>query len=283
MVKIITRIGVIFFYILLLFPIPAMAAGYPWLENKSSKGTVVNVINVPHGYQRAAVESGSFAYWLRHLPLKSRTTLVYLYNGTMKPNQKAHVAVVDIDTGRRDLQQCADAVIRLRAEYLYSQKDFPGIHFNFTSGHTAYFSKWAEGFRPVVNGNRVSWIKKAVSDSSYGNFRHYLNTVFTYAGSYSLSKELTSVSDSTDINIGDVFIKGGFPGHAVIVVDMAFDGKKGKKVFLLAQSYMPAQDVHILKNPTDTTLSPWYDLEFGPILYTPEWTFYKQDLKRFAQ
>jgi hypothetical protein len=47
--------------------------------------------------------------------------------------------------------------------------------------------------------------------------------------------------------------------------------RSGKKVFLLAQSYMPAQDIHILKNPASQT--PWYDADFGSRLITPEWIF----------
>jgi hypothetical protein len=173
--------------------------------------------------------------------------------------------------------------MRLRAEYLYSKKKYADIHFNFTSGHIASFIQWTEGFRPVIKGNSVSWVKKAAPDSSYDNFRKYLNSVFTYAGSYSLSKELLPVSTIQNIRIGDVFIKGGFPGHAVIVIDMAANKNTGKKVFLLAQSYMPAQDIHILKNPMDEHLSPWYDIEFGSTLYTPEWIFDKRELKRFKQ
>lgn len=72
-----------------------------------------------------------------------------------------------------------------------------------------------------------------------------------------------------------------FPGHAVIVVDMAEDQNNGRKVFLLAQSFMPAQDIHVLKNPNDKTLSPQYDLNFGKILETPEWTFSNTELKGF--
>jgi hypothetical protein len=206
---------------------------------------------------------------------------VRLYDGRLKPNQDAQFAVVDIDVGARDLQQCADAVIRLRAEYLYSVGKFDPIHFNFTSGERADFTKWAEGYRPRVKGSAVTWAKAAQKDSSYPNFRKYLDSVFTYAGSASLSAELAPVENVTEMRIGDVFIAGGFPGHAVIVVDMAVNKKTGKKFFMLAQSYMPAQDMHVLKNPADPAASPWYPLEFGDSLPTPEWVFRKTDLKRF--
>lgn len=59
-----------------------------------------------------------------------------------------------------------------------------------------------------------------------------------------------------ETKIGDVFIKGGFPGHAVMVVDIAVDESTQEKVFLLAQSYMPAQEIQILKNPNNSHLSP---------------------------
>jgi hypothetical protein len=57
--------------------------------------------------------------------------------------------------------------------------------------------------------------------------------------------------------------------------------KQGKKIFLLAQSYMPAQELQILKNPNNAKMSPWYSEEFGETLITPEWTFKKAHLKRF--
>ena len=80
-----------------------------------------------------------------------------------------------------------------------------------------------------------------------------------------------------------MFIKGGSPGHAVIVVDVAIYPQTGKKVFLLAQSYMLAQQTHILVNPANRGLSPWYELSDNDEgkLYTPEWVFEKKDLKRF--
>lgn len=109
-----------------------------------------------------------------------------------------------------------------------------------------------------------------------------MNRVFMYAGTASLSKELLTVP-YTSLQPGDVFIKGGSPGHAVIVLDVAVDPATKKKVFLLAQSYMPAQQIHILVNPISKKLSPWYELEEvdSGKLYTPEWTFEKKELKRF--
>lgn len=50
---------------------------------------------------------------------------------------------------------------------------------------------------------------------------------------------------------------------------------------MIAQSYMPAQDIHILVNSLSRTKTCWYSTEFGNVLKTPEWTFKRSDLKRF--
>ncbi len=261
--------------------VPVWPQSFLWLECDQPSESIVSRISVPDGHQRVPTTPGSFERWLRRLPLKKGHPPVRLFDGQEKRNQEAHFAVIDIDVGPVDLQQCADAVIRLRAEYLYSQGAYESIHFDFTSGHTAAFRKWIQGYRPVVRENEVVWFRSAGKDSSYSGFRAYLQQVFSYAGSYSLGRELKQVTDISQMNIGDVFIEGGFPGHAVIVLDMAAHRETGKKSFLLAQSYMPAQDIHILKNPLDDQLDPWYVLEFGDTLHTPEWTFSKNHLKRF--
>ncbi len=46
---------------------------------------------------------------------------VLTYTGAPKWRQDVHVAVIDIDVGKRDLQQCADAIMRLRGEWLYGR------------------------------------------------------------------------------------------------------------------------------------------------------------------
>lgn len=240
--------------------------------------TVHSRIVPPAGYHRDTLPAGSFGTFLRNFPVEPHGAKVYYYNGAVKP-KTVHVAVLKADVGKRDLQQCADAVIRLRAEYLYGQKRYDDLHFNFTNGFQADYRKWAEGNRIQVNGNSVSWYKAAEKDYSYRTFRAWLDCVFAYAGTLSLSKELQSVPYA-GLQAGDVFIQGGSPGHAVIVMDVAVD-PQGKKVYLLAQSYMPAQSIHILKNPLSPTLSPWYELSGEGTIYTPEWRFTSSDLKRF--
>ena len=78
-----------------------------------------------------------------------------------------------------------------------------------------------------------------------------------------------------------LLIKGGFPGHAVIVVDVATNSKTNKRIYLLAQSYMPAQELQILKNPNNEAISPWYEVNNENEINTPEWTFKANELKRF--
>ena len=255
---------------------------YSWLEQSSATDAIVNRIAPPSGFVRKPVAPGSFADWLRHLPLKPEGSPVYLFNGRLKGNQDAHFAVINIDAGKRDLQQCADAVMRLKAEYHFGKKEFDKIHFNYTSGDRVSFSDWARGRKPIIRGNKVLFSDAGdQKDYSYPNFRKYLIQIFSYAGTASLSKELKKVRPA-DIAIGDVFIRGGFPGHAVIVVDMA-ENEQGEKRFMLAQSYMPAQEIHILRNPGASPDSPWYKPDFGNTLETPEWSFSSDELKRFSR
>jgi len=249
---------------------------YPWLDS-APQTTVAQRFPTPTGYARTPAEPGSFAAWLRGLPVRSEPT-VRLFDGRVKRRQDVQVAVLDIDVGDRDLQQCADAVMRLRAEYLYSQDRESEIAFDFTSGDPARWSDWRRGLRPRVAGNEVTWTQRAATDGSYDAFRRYLTRVFAYAGSASLERQLGSVPDPRLVEPGDVFIQGGFPGHAVIVLDVAVD-PRGARVFLLAQSYMPAQDIHVLKRPGAD--SPWYPARSSGVLATPEWTFTYSDLVRW--
>ncbi|MBI5541665.1 MAG: hypothetical protein HY951_16520 [Bacteroidia bacterium] len=221
-------------------------------------------IPTPLNYVREKCDTMSYEYYLQNLPLKTNNNVVYLYNKSPKFNQSAQFAVIKMDVGSQDLQQCADAVMRLRAEYLFNNKKYNEIHFNFLSdGKPRYYKDYCNG------------------DHSFKKYRSYMNYIFSFANTASLKKELKRVENIKNIRIGDVFIVSGNPyGHAVTVVDVA-KNKDGKIVFMIAQSYMPAQEIHVLKNPDNSEISPWYDIDFGDVLQTPEWTFGKEDLYRF--
>lgn len=240
--------------------------------------TLASRINTPTGYDRLAVDSTSFAHYLRQLPLKADGSPVLHYNGSTK-SRLVHVAVVDMPIGKRDLHQCADAVMRLKAQYHWQRQEYDSIHFNFTNGFRVDYSEWKKGRRVVIEGNKTYWNNRQNPSNTYQDFWKYMELVFSYAGTASLEKELEAVP-ILDMQIGDVFIQGGFPGHAVIVVDMA-ENDQGEKLYMLAQSYMPAQEIQILKNLDDPDVSPWYKLSDQEVVSTPEWTFSKSDLKRF--
>ena len=236
----------------------------PIEPQETAKYPSVKLIPVPKAYKRITIVPGSFGEYLRNLELKTENNKVYLHTGELKINQTAQFAVIKIDVGTRNLQQCADAVMRLRAEYLYVQKQFSDIHFNFLSdGKPRYYKDYAKG------------------DLSHKKFRKYMDYIFSYANTASLKNELTKVNLINDLQIGDVFIQKGSPyGHAITVMDMA-KNESGEIIFMLSQSYMPAQDIHILKNPSDENLSPWYKINSNGVLITPEWLFKYEDLMRF--
>lgn len=258
----------------------ADAGDYAWPHSTSEPDRLDHRIAPPSGFEREDAPAGAFAAWLRGLPLKPGRPDVRLFDGRLKSNQDAHHAVVDIDVGPRDLQQCADAVMRLRAEYLYALGSADAVRFDVTNGQPASLAGWFAGDRPVLRRGALAWTRSARPDRSYASARRFLDVVFTYGGSASLSRQLQPVADRRSLQAGDVFIQGGFPGHAVLVADVA-RGPGGRRAFLLVQSYMPAQEIHVLRNPRDPAQGPWYDLDFGGSLITPEWTFGANALKRF--
>lgn len=289
--------------------------------NSNNSGTTTNgdnpyptvdMIPTPAGFRRVPVDTTGFDGWLRHCPLKKGRT-VYLFNGSPKVNQDAQFAVLNISVGKTDLQQCADAVMRLRAEFLYTRSNFINIDFYTEQSIRINFLEWANRRRfKLIGGQLVPYTQSRYDDAGNDRFcedrkcfMEYLQTVFAYCGTLSLEKQLIPVPHFPDMHIGDVLIHGGSPGHAMIIMDMAED-QSGHKIYLLAQSYMPAQDIHIVKNIHNSSLSRWYSIDYRgisrtdgqstnagesqntpagekKIIYTPEWTFYSNQLRTWPK
>lgn len=239
--------------------------------------TLQTRIHTPAGFTRQEVAEESLEAFLRNYTMKADGEKVLLYNGKEKGNQSAHAAVFALPIENADLQQCADSVMRVYAEYYWSIGAYDKIKFHFTNGFLAEYEKWREGYRIVVDGNDVSWSKSASYDDSYESFVKYLRVVFSYAGTLSMESEATKIS-LEEAKAGDVFLQGGSPGHVVMIVDVCVN-EEGKKAFLLAQGYMPAQEFHVLKNDLHEE-DPWYyEEEITYPLFTPEYTFQEGSLK----
>ena len=162
-------------------PQPAFQAS---LINKNGQ-TIQERFGMPEGYHRTATDG--YGDYLRTLPLLPDGSKVSYYNGDKKLKPGVHEAVVKMDIGNKDLQQCADAVMRLRADYLYKSGQADKIHFHFTNGFDAAYSQWKSGKRISVNGNKASWVYSGKAGDSYESFRCYMDVVFSYAGTLSLS------------------------------------------------------------------------------------------------
>jgi len=81
-----------------------------------------------------------------------------------------------------------------------------------------------------------------------------------------------------------MLITPGFPGHIIIIIIMIVDkasDENGKNLFIFAQGNTPAKSVHILKNPSDSSISPWYEIVMGEAMQIPTYYFNTSQFIRF--
>lgn len=246
-----------------------------WIQ--TDKNTIQERFILPKGYTRVEEQEGSFGKFLRSYPLKDYGEPILLFDGREKRTQSNHEAVFDMKLANRDLQQCADSIMRIYAEYLYASGKKDKIAFHFVQGFLCDYTHWSEGYRVAFDskGNPY-WDKRAQKMDNEEVFEKYLTMVFSYCSTLSMEKESVPTSPEK-LKIGDVFLLGGSPGHVVMVVDLCMD-KEGNTYFLLAQGFMPAQEFHVLKNPASE--SPWYAVnELEDRLVTPEYIFEVNNLR----
>lgn len=250
----------------------------PSLINEDSL-TIASRVNIPEGYKRVIYEKASFQEYLRNYRLKPFESKIINYDDSEYFWQGGHIGILEIPVPKNGLQQCADALIRIRSEYLWNKNQKDKIGFNFTSGHYCSWKKYAAGYRPKINGNKVAFHKTANANHSKENFYKYLNLIYMYSGTLSIYNELKLVEDK-DLEIGDMLIKGGSPGHIVMICDAVVNAK-GEKLFLLFQGNTPAQSVHLVKNLEASKISPWYSLKTHTVIPVSNYTFSNSEFVRF--
>lgn len=246
----------------------AERARYAWLAADARIRPLRVAIAPPPGFTRVATKEGSFAAFLRDLPLRPEHTPVRAYTKEVlheADDPRIH-AVVELDVSPTDIQQCADSVIRLHAEWQWTSGKRDAIGYHFLSGDLATWPHYRAGERPIVDGNRVRFQNSASPKDDHVTFRKYLDMVFNYASTISLAGKSSRAVPKEELQAGDFFVLPGGPGHAILILDVASD-ERGHKVALLGQGYMPAQDFQVLATSAG---SPWFSLD-GDEVDTPFW------------
>lgn len=237
-------------------------------------------INPPTGYKRVEVEPNSFAQFLRDYPLKKSTGVVKLWNGTKREQQDSVQAVFKLPMEKADLQRAAGSVIRMYAEYFWSQASYDKISFRFVNGFQADYKKWQEGFRVRTDATGSIWVNGGSYDASEENYKEYMHTVMTHTSVVSLKEESKTIKKK-EIQIGDIFLKEA-PGSDVAMVVDVCENERGQKAYLIAKGGTPAQQFHLLTNPSQED-GPWYYLdELKYPLQTSEGEFAKGTLRRLS-
>lgn len=77
-------------------------------------------IQTPGGYARTVSEDGSFGWYVRNYPMEPDGSPILLYDGRLKSRQDVGIATFSLPViSSADLQQCADSVMRMYAEYFW--------------------------------------------------------------------------------------------------------------------------------------------------------------------
>ena len=186
-------------------------------------------------------------------------------------------AVVPLDLGPKDLHQCADSVIRLHAEYLWSQGRADEAAYHYTSGDVARWREYRQGRTLVVRGREVKMVKVEPPAGTHASYRKWLDSVFRYASTRSLHRDAQQVKGAGQLQAGDFLLQGGSPGHVVVILDVATNAK-GENVALVGQGYLPAREFHLIKAKGKGVIDGvWFKIskKKGGLLKTPTWAPFK--------
>ncbi len=227
----------------------------PW------KAETVGEIPVPKGYTRVEAPRGSYADYLRSLPLKPQGTRVQLYKGGNARLQFLSAAVIDMPL-LSNYEQCADATMRIRAEYLFRMGRYGSICFRDVNGNNLHYQG---------GGSRKA-------------FESYMRKVYGVCSTFSLYRE-TKPCAIGDVRPGDVLVyparEGRKYGHAVLVVDVA-KNKKGGVAVMCLEGNTPARDLHIIRNQAHRSHNPWFLLDEGDKnIWISVFRFNAEELRRY--
>jgi hypothetical protein len=224
---------------------------------------VADAFPPPEGATR--VPTDAFGAHLRGLALRGAEVPVRTHAGAVVGHD---ARVIDLPLVKGDLQQCADSILRVRAEWLRATGAVSALTFRATSGDPIPWARYRDGGRPRAQGSGLTW----VDGGAPGSWDGWLSAVFTWAGTRSLAAYETVPVGAP--RAGDVVVVGGSPGHAVLLLDVAVRG--AETFVLVGEGFMPAQDFHVERGP----VAGWWPWTAAG-LALPHWPMPASGLRRF--
>jgi hypothetical protein len=237
-------------------------AAYSWLSKREAVkyASLADRIPPPDGFARIPAPAGSFASWLRHLPVLPADTPVTTGKRkvVLTADDQQLAAAIALQPRTEKALAGPNMLIRLRAEYCWAAQHMKNLGFHFTSGHLASWDQWAEGRRPTVHGKAVSFAPAAERDESRESFCSYLETIFEYSSAYSVFDDTTAVGDGS-IAPGDIFLRPGKGPCSLLVIDVVTN-ERGDVCAMLGDAGTPAQTFHVIKSSSG---SAWFPIVQG--------------------
>lgn len=249
--------------LLVILTIALSVGGWLWYTSRTSNpwnAATIGDIPAPAGYTRVEAPAGSYAAYLRNLPLKERGAKVQLYTGGDARMQYLSAAVIDQDI-LSNSEQCADVTMRLRAEYLWSKGRYSDIHFR------------------DVNGKQLRY----TGGPSRKAFEQFMRRVYEVCSTLSVYHE-TQPRALTDVQPGDLLVYPARPGHkyghAVMIIDVA-KSPSGRVAVMCAEGNTPAREKHVIRN-LNPLHNPWFFLdEDDDTFYINVFHFERDELRRY--
>ena len=219
------------------------------------------------GFTQFAAEPESWCEWLRLLPLAAPGTPVKNYRGEIVvPGDDEHLAaVVAIDIGNRDIQQSADVILRLFAEWRWFVGDLLMLYLSDTKLELP-LEKWRAGERLVFAGKQQKWVAQEPPQSKldHAAFRAYLDSVFSSSDFRALIAESVAITPES-LAPGAFFLHEGHPSEVVVVLDVA-TSRSGERAMILMRARNPAESIHVLRPSRD---SVWFPVRTDQPLQIP--------------
>ena len=188
-----------------------------------------------------AADHGSYAAYLRALPLKEKGAKLHLHNGIVAKHQFLAAAVVDQPLLNKH-EQCADVAMGLWAKYLWQTRRYDEICFT-----------------DVRDSLLCYHCDTLIYDTLQSSFEAYLAEVYKWCNTASLYQE-TTPRRFVDVQAGDILVHPAEPGeaygHAIVVADVAKDSK-GRVAILCLEGNTPAREKHIVRNKW-LWRDPWF-------------------------